>query len=134
MSWLVRLSVRIMPRGDTLRVTFCSFFPLALAWEGEGGRRQVRSCLLPGTPPRGLHLAAPSPRAGLCPGEDAQPVTLQGTQDNSCCPLAPRPATHWASRAAGWTLVLPPQQQVDWEGEGLVQGHTAGRDARRAEG
>lgn len=31
MSWLVTWSVRIIPRGDTLRVTFCSFFPLALA-------------------------------------------------------------------------------------------------------
>lgn len=31
MSWLVMPSVRIIPRGDTLRVTFCSFFPLALA-------------------------------------------------------------------------------------------------------
>jgi hypothetical protein len=31
MSWLVRLSVRMIPRGDTLSVTFCSFFPLALA-------------------------------------------------------------------------------------------------------
>lgn len=32
MSWSVMLSVRIIPRGDTLRVTFCGFFPLALAW------------------------------------------------------------------------------------------------------
>lgn len=43
MSWLVMLSVRIMPRGDTLRVTFCSFFPLALAL----GQTWVRGACLP---------------------------------------------------------------------------------------
>lgn len=43
MSWLVMLSVRMIPRGDTLRVTFCSFFPLALAL----GQTWVRGAYLP---------------------------------------------------------------------------------------
>lgn len=43
MSCLVVLSVRIIPRGDTLRVTFCSFFPLALAL----GQTWVRGACLP---------------------------------------------------------------------------------------
>lgn len=43
MSWLVMLSVRMIPRGDTLRVTFCSFFPLAFAL----GQTWVRGACLP---------------------------------------------------------------------------------------
>lgn len=42
-SWLVMPSVRIIPRGDTLRVTFCSFFPLALAL----GQTWVKGACLP---------------------------------------------------------------------------------------
>lgn len=34
-SWLEALSYRMIPLGDTVNVTFCSFFPLALAWMME---------------------------------------------------------------------------------------------------
>lgn len=34
-SWLEVPSKRMIPRGETFSVTFWSFFPLALAWNGE---------------------------------------------------------------------------------------------------
>lgn len=42
MSSLVLLSFRTIPRGDTFRVTFCSFFPLAFAFGRKRGKGSPR--------------------------------------------------------------------------------------------
>jgi len=39
-SWVEALSDRMIPRGETVTVTFWSFFPLALAWKGGVGERE----------------------------------------------------------------------------------------------
>jgi hypothetical protein len=38
-SWVEALSYRMIPRGETLSVTFWSFFPLAFACKSVGGER-----------------------------------------------------------------------------------------------
>lgn len=61
-SSFVLLSFNTIPRGDTFRVTFCSFFPLAFAFEGEEGGESYR--------PLTLMKAGPQPR---CPGTSCEP-------------------------------------------------------------
>lgn len=76
MSWLVMPSVRIIPRGDTLRVTFCSFFPLALAW----GQTWVKGACLPHVGP--TLMATSSCSSPHTPGPCEASASVTGRRDS----------------------------------------------------